>query len=486
MKILVEGGVAQYDAEALAMLFMPGRHFTSVTQASELTEEYLHLISRTENGCLHTRACLCSADTTAVGESTLPCTDPPSKADLRLGAAYAILEAGERLTGVTPPFGVLTGIRPAKIVMEMLRQGSSPAQIESHFRDTLRVTEEKTSLCMEVAAREQALISRMPPRSVSLYISIPFCPSRCTYCSFVSHSIESAGKLIDPYLEKLCAEIRDKVALLKDMGRPINCIYIGGGTPGILTPEQLTLLMGTVSDVVNLSQVAEYTVEAGRPDTVTKDKLRVMKMMGAQRISINPQTLCNDTLQLIGRRHTAEQFYQAMDVAASAGFDCINCDLVAGLAQESPEEFGRTLEGVLSTSPQNVTVHTLCVKKSAFLRQSGEAVFDPLGTRVGAMLTLADSLLRPKGFFPYYLYRQKNALGNFENTGWSLDGKEGLYNVYIMEEVQSILACGAGGTTKLVDTEKNLIRRIFNFKYPYEYLSRPIPAFSEEEKSFLL
>ena len=317
---------------------------------------------------------------------------------------------------------------------------------------------------------EGALLARSQPDSCSLYVSIPFCPTRCAYCSFVSSTVEKTVKLIPDYVELLCRELEKTAEVVRDCGLRVESVYFGGGTPTAISAEQLALLLDTVNRHFDLSHSREFTVEAGRPDTVTREKLEVLQNSGVTRISINPQTLSDQVLRRIGRRHTTQQTLDAFHLARACGMDNINMDLIAGLPGDTVEGFRATLDGVLALSPESVTVHTLSLKRSAQLFQDGAG--EPEGETAAQMLDYAQSRLTGQGYLPYYLYRQSRMVGNLENIGWCLPGCESPYNVYIMDETHTILACGAGAATKVKRPGVDELERIFNFKFPYEYINR--------------
>ena len=366
------------------------------------------------------------------------------------------------------PWGILTGVRPIKL-FSRLADKDGAGEARRYFRETLYVSEEKTALAEKVRENQSAILRRSDRRSFSLYVSIPFCPTRCNYCSFVSQTVEKAKKLIDGYLPLLLSEIRYTAELVKELKLRLESVYIGGGTPTTLSAEQLDILLSEIEADFDLTTCAEFTVEAGRPDTVTREKLLTLKKHPVTRISINPQTFSDSVLEAIGRRHTSQQTIDAFRLARELGFDNINMDLIAGLTSDTPESFERTLDIVRELDPESVTVHTLAVKRSARL-SSADAVREQAYT--AQMLDYAGEKLTEGGYEPYYLYRQSKMLSNLENIGWAKKGFFSPYNVYIMEETHSILACGAGAVTKLRDADSDWIERIFNFKYPYEYISR--------------
>ena len=303
-----------------------------------------------------------------------------------------------------------------------------------------------------------------------LYVSIPFCPTRCSYCSFISQAASgyAVKKLIPPYIENLCDEIRHTAAITEQLGMKPDTVYFGGGTPTTFTAAQLARIMETLAASFDLSGVLEYTVEAGRPDTITEDKLLAIKAHGCTRISINPQTLNDNVLREIGRAHTTEQFYESFELARKTGFDSINTDVIAGLPTDTPESFARTIDGLIALSPGSITVHTLSIKRSARLNSDGGKQ-EIMKSPAGEMVDRAAERLYESGYHPYYMYRQKNMVENLENIGWVKDGHESLYNIYIMEEVQPIIALGAAASTKLIDRRDGRLVRIFNYKYPLDY-----------------
>ena len=375
----------------------------------------------------------------------------------------------KRLTGYTPPWGILTGVRPAKLMTNLCAKNGEEKTRE-YFSKELFVSDEKICLALFVSKKEQPIINQSKKKSFSLYISIPFCPTRCSYCSFVSHSNESAKKLMAPYTELLCRELEEAAKIAKRLSLELESVYIGGGTPTALTAPLLKKLTDCVARNFNITENCEYTIEAGRPDSVDTEKLEIIKNCGAKRISINPQTFSDSVLEAIGRRHTSKMTEEAMLAARELGFKNINMDLIAGLPTDTFESFQKTLSKTLSFEPENITVHTLALKRSSNLvteeREKGSA------TEAQKMLSFAFETLLKEGYEPYYMYRQSKCLGNLENVGWAKKGFECRYNVYMMEECHTVLACGAGAVTKLRSPVSADIERIFNFKYPYEYIDR--------------
>ena len=367
-----------------------------------------------------------------------------------------------------PEWGSLTGVRPAKLARSLMARGKTRGEAAQYFREQYRVSAARTALTMRAAAYAQAAMERLPDDEVSLYIGVPFCPSRCAYCSFVSHSIEKSAGLIPPYVDALCAEIEQTGTLLDEAGLKLSSIYIGGGTPTTLSAGQIARLMDCVAHSCNLSRLREYTVEAGRPDTITAEKLAAIRAGGADRVSINPQTMNDDVLARIGRRHSAGDVLAAFELARAAGFPVINMDTIAGLEGDTPESFRHTMDTLIGLAPENITVHTLAIKRGADL--SDKAANARRHDCVKTMLDDASAALGQAGYGPYYLYRQKFTAGGFENVGWCKPDTESLYNIAMMEEIQTILSAGAGGVSKRVDRATGKITRFTNPKYPKEYM----------------
>jgi len=389
----------------------------------------------------------------------------------KLAVGRAVFAAGKELFGVQPPWGVLTGVRPAKVAAEYLASGGGIQKTRQFLRTEYFLSQKKAALCASVAASELKLKKQLSPDMCSIYISIPFCPTRCAYCSFVSYTTPRLLSMIDEYLDRLIVEVKAVLRHVSKTGQRIACIYIGGGTPTILDPDQLRKLLSVIAENADTSSLLEYTLEGGRPDTITEEKLAVAKEYGITRISVNPQSLSDAVLDTIGRKHTAMDFFSAYGIARESGIRDINVDLIAGLPGDNFTRFSRTLDRVTELEPSNITVHSFCVKKSSdFLRQDAD-IYKRTGSDAVKCVDYSQLKLRNTGYKPYYLYRQKNTVGNLENVGFALPGTEGKYNVYMMDEIQTIFAVGAGAVSKLVSLEKSQIKRIFEYKYPYEYLS---------------
>lgn len=383
----------------------------------------------------------------------------------------SFFRAARDITGATPSWGALTGIRPAKLVRTMLEEGYTPARADRELRDVYCVSPARRRLALESAQAGLRAKRDLKPNDISLYIGIPFCPTRCAYCSFVSASVEKSFALIPPYLEALTAEVEAAGRMVRETGLRVKSFYMGGGTPTTLSAGQMDALLTAVNKAFDLSGCVEYCIEAGRPDTIDREKLQVLLDHGADRISVNPQSLEPQVLRAIGRQHSPEDIEKAMTLATSIGFPHVNMDLIAGLPADTPEGFRRTLDKCLTFGADNITVHTLSLKKGSRILLEGLPI--PTAEAVAEMLDYADPALRARGFAPYYLYRQKYMSGSFENVGWCISEAEGLYNIYIMEELHSILSLGAGGSTKMVDAQRNRIERVFHPKFPLEYIQRP-------------
>lgn len=374
-------------------------------------------------------------------------------------------------TGLTQPWGILTGVRPVKL-LRRLAEESSEEQAVKKFEKDFFVSNEKIALSRETEHNERKILELSKPESFSLYVGIPFCPSRCSYCSFVMASIERAEKLIEPYTKLLCEEIKRTAEIANKLGLRLETVYFGGGTPTTLSAEQLDTVLGTVNKSFDMSTCREFTVEAGRPDTIDIAKLFALKENKVDRISINPQTVNDEVLKTIGRKHTAQQFFDAFELARKCGFDNINTDLIAGLPTDTPESFKNSLDSIVRLNAECITVHTLCMKRASRLTTEGVTLDLQQSRDAREMLAYTQNILGQNEYIPYYMYRQSRMVGNLENVGWSKKGFESLYNVYVMDETHTILACGSGGVTKLKRNNPDYLERIFNFKYPYEYIDR--------------
>jgi len=382
------------------------------------------------------------------------------------------------------PWGILTGIRPTKIIYDMLEQGMSEEEIHENMDKEFICSKEKLDMSIGIASRERELLNEMDYKNgYSLYIGIPFCPSTCLYCSFTSFSLEKFSDRVDDYLSALEREISFGATCFPN--KKLTTVYLGGGTPTTLSAKQLDRLLKQIRTQYDFSHVREFSVEAGRPDSITKDKLEVLKKWGVDRISINPQTMQQRTLDLIGRRHTVEQIVEAFNLARQTGHNNINMDIIIGLPGEGPEDVADTLRRIKDLNPDSLTVHTLALKRAARLNTEKEHYLGLHAENVSEMLDLSMDFASKNNYVPYYLYRQKNMADNLENIGYSRYGKEGLYNILIMEEKQTILALGAGGVSKFVSHEKGRHKRVENVKSLVDYIGR-IDEMIKRKKDFIL
>lgn len=390
--------------------------------------------------------------------------------DMATAMSVLLYNTFSELLQIRNPWGILFGVRPAKLMHRVYNEHGELGARE-YFEKNYLVSPQKTELAIEVMKHENKIISLSKDNSYSLYVSIPFCPTRCSYCSFVSHSIENTKKLVEPYVDLLCKELEHTAQIAKALELRLETIYFGGGTPTSLSAAQLKKLLSTIEDNFNLSNLREYTVEAGRPDTVTKDKLLTLKEHNISRISINPQSFNDAVLEAIGRRHTTAQTLEAYELARSCGFDNINMDLIAGLPGDTLQSFKNSVDTAVSLNAESVTIHTLALKSAAYI-VTQESTFD-LTDRIIAsdMVSYSAKVLTESDYYPYYMYRQSKSAGNLENVGWCKQGRDCLYNVFMMDETHSVFACGAGAVTRLKNPKTAHIDRIYNFKYPYEYIN---------------
>ena len=475
MTIVFSGHTFKYEIESLCKAFFPVVRFALEYDTNDLSRDEL-LFTRRVRGRTYTWLyTLVRLDgQTAHNCERLENADSDYENECERLLAATVYRALSTLLGQSTEWGTLTGIRPVSQVSRRLAEGMTPAQCRVWFRERYLTSDRKIDLCLATAKTQEPILPTFRPRSYSLYISIPFCPTRCAYCSFVSHSITGAAakRLVPTYIDRLCEELEATALLAQKLGLALDTVYFGGGTPTAISAQQLSRLFDAVRRHFPLEQVREFTVEAGRPDTITEEKLAAIREGGATRISINPQTFSDAVLETIGRRHTTAQTEEAFALARRMGFDCINMDLIAGLPSDTREEFRYAIDRAIALGPENITVHTLSIKRSSRLYEELQAIHDPRSHIVAEMVNYANTALTQAGFRPYYLYRQKNTLENQENVGWSKSGAESLYNIAIMEEIQTILAVGAGGSTKLYDPETGYIERVFNYKYPFEYIDR--------------
>lgn len=375
-----------------------------------------------------------------------------------------------KYTGQAPDWGILTGVRPVKMAGEMLEEVQSAANVKEILMEEYCLSPEKADLLLNISSLQTELLGPSPKGAIGLYLGIPFCPTRCIYCSFTSN--QAKDDRIKNYLTALHQEI---CFTAEEMGKKTwfpETMYIGGGTPTTLSADDLNDLLAHLHHSFDLTRLREFTVEAGRPDTITFEKLQAMKRWGVGRISINPQSMNDKTLKMIGRTHSPEDIVKAFHLARTAGIPVINADIIAGLPGEDAKDFERTLKILLALEPENITVHTLAVKRASRLKEIESDYHYHQGQRVREMLAVSRKMLSSAGYEPYYLYRQKQMSGNFENVGYAKPGTEGIYNIRIMEERQTIIALGAGGMSKVYYPEENRLERIANVSNYEIYIER--------------
>lgn len=462
MNLYVKNHNFHFELENLTRLFFPNEKITVIRDFSEPQPPYIYT-EVSDKITISVNIGSFNKSETAVKKLT--------DDDNELVSAQLLYKLLCDFTGLTQPWGILTGVRPVKL-LRRLAEESSEEQAVKKFENDFFVSNEKIALSRETEHNERKILELSKPESFSLYVGIPFCPSRCSYCSFVMASIERAEKLIEPYTKLLCEEIKRTAEIANKLGLRLETVYFGGGTPTTLSAEQLNTVLGTVNNSFDMSTCREFTVEAGRPDTIDIAKLFALKENKVDRISINPQTVNDEVLKTIGRKHTAQQFFDAFELARKCGFDNINTDLIAGLPTDTPESFKNSLDSIVRLNAECITVHTLCMKRASRLTTEGVTLDLQQARDAREMLAYTQNILGQNEYIPYYMYRQSRMVGNLENVGWSKRGFESLYNVYVMDETHTILACGSGGVTKLKRNNPDYLERIFNFKYPYEYIDR--------------
>ena len=454
-----------YQTEKIALTFFP---------LEKLGEgENVVVSTKLENGVIFADVKLCSK--TVSKKRILKQNE-----DIQNGISVLLYEALSELTGFRPPWGILYGVRPARLMHSRNEKFGEEKALEL-FRDDL-TEEKKISLAFEVMQRENKIISLSRANSFSLYVSIPFCPSRCSYCSFVSHSIENAGDLIQPYVNLLCRELEEIGRIAAQLKLNLETIYFGGGTPTTLSAPQLDSVLCAVENNFDLSNLRELTVEAGRPDTITEQKLETLLSHNVNRISINAQSFNDEVLKTVGRKHSVQQTFDAFETAKRLGFENINTDLIAGLGGDNLNSFKNSVKTAVDLGCASITVHNLSLKSGAYLVTENEYFDIARKQETAKMIDFAYTELKANGYNPYYMYRQSKSLGNLENTGYAKEGFECLYNVFMMDETHSVLAAGAGAVTKLKKDSYNNIERIYNYKYPYEYLNNFEEVIKRKEK----
>lgn len=470
--LYIENPEFEYDINALVREFYPYEEIKLLTGSEAKLSDYdikagvdLVVDITCEEDMYHIRHATADGKTLNTEVSGLP-EDHSERKSLVKAGLYSVLHDA---TGQTMPWGTMTGIRPVKVFLNLMEQGKDDEEIKNTVKQKYLLSDEKTELSMAVAKNEKRLLDRLDYEDgYSLYVGIPFCPSTCLYCSFTSYPVSAWKKRVDEYLDVLVEELRYTAGLFKD--KKLQTLYVGGGTPTALSAVQLDRLLGAIESFFDVSDLLEGTVECGRPDSIDRGKLESIKGHSfIDRISINPQTMNDETLKLIGRLHTVEDVEQKFAMAREMGFENINMDLIAGLPGENLALMKNTLSKIAALKPDNLTVHSLAVKRAARLKLEMDRYRDSLGADIAAELSEASAAARDMGLEPYYLYRQKNMAGNFENVGFAAPGKEGIYNILIMEEKQTIAACGAGSISKRVFADGH-IERCANYKDLIHYL----------------
>ncbi len=459
MKFAIDNDDFLYESKNIASMF-----FSGITTKAEESENFIEIktIDFLEINIKY-------GDEIIYKRAEKPKFD--NKSDEEMWIARLLFSLLCEKLNMRPPYGLLTGIRPVKKVLELQNKGVSNEEIDSFLKERYLAKKDKRELLFKTADGQREILSKVEENDFSLYLSVPFCPSRCNYCSFVSTATDKESGLIERYHQLLLLDIKRTAEVASKLNLNLKSIYIGGGTPTTFSGQMLSDLLKTVNENFDLRNLVEYSCEAGRPDTIDDERLCALKEGGVTRISINTQSTNDETLQNIGRNHSAEQFFKSFNLARKYGFDIINTDLIAGLQGESTEGFLKSIDDVLSLAPENITVHTLTVKRASNINIEGVQKFDPKRSDVVSMVDRSREMLYNNGYTPFYLYRQKNTVSNGENVGYCKEGAQSHYNIVIMEECQSILACGANGVTKLYN-EKAMrkIERVYANKYPTDYI----------------
>ena len=469
MKLELIGHDEKYALEQSLLTLFPGEKpvYGEVDEASDVHWARVTLTEDEETVQVTTELGMDGKSAAHSYDYPLSGTEYEKEGQRRHAVGISFFGAAKDLLGISPAWGSLTGVRPSKVALSLIREGGKK-RAEKELQELYCVTPARARLAIEAADAGIRAAAELEPNDISLYVGIPFCPTRCAYCSFVAQSVEKSFSLVEPYLEALFDEITAAGQLVRELGLNVKSFYMGGGTPTTLTADQMDRLLTKLEQNFDFNGLAELTIEAGRPDTIDEEKLRVLRAHNTTRVSINPQTMEDNVLAAIGRRHTAQDILDCYRTARRVGHDNINMDLIAGLPGDTVEGFRHSLQTAIDLDPENITVHTLTLKRASNLVVEHRAADY---ADVAAMVESCE-LLEKAGYRPYYLYRQKGTLQNLENVGWCKPGHEGYYNIYIMEEVQTILSAGAGGSTKLVADGGKRMQRIFNFKYPTEYIQR--------------
>ncbi len=472
MVIYISHHFFHYEAGNLCRLFFPYHNLRVVEDMADFSDEDIKVkaIINTLQDKIEYFVEFCENDKSFV--KTIYSDITSDNKVLEQNICKCIFLSFSEYTDYKPKWGMLTGIHPVKFFEQIaLEQGYENA--EKIYREEYFVSEEKISLSKIIVDTQKPAINLNKEDNFSLYISIPFCPSRCNYCSFVSQSIEKTKKLIPPYLELLLKEIEESAKISNSLSLKLLTVYIGGGTPTTLSEKELEILISQVYKCFDMTHCVEFTVEAGRPDTINDEKLKVLADKDIKRISINPQSMNDEVLKIIGRKHSAKQVVEMYKKARAVGISQINMDLIAGLKGEDFQSFKNSLDEVIDLDPQNITVHSLALKRSAdIFRDENKKEYHDRVLEVTKMVEYSVEALLAAGYKPYYLYKQSRSAANMENTGWAKDDTQCFYNIYTMDESQTVIACGAGAVSKIKDPYTSRLERIFNFKHSYEYISR--------------
>ena len=466
MNLFINGNNYHYALEQLIRVFLPDISLQKIYESKDYEGDFIACETNECNKQIKVKILISynsfkkELDKTFSGDDLYKCGE--------LGACQLLYSVLTDIYEYTPKWGIQTGVRPTKIYFNLLRNNTEQEAVQ-YLEEELFISKEKARLVKEVCDNEKAVIDSAKEDEFSLYISIPFCPSRCSYCSFISHSYDSIKKLIPDYVKLLCEEIKFTSLVTDSLNLKLRTVYIGGGTPTVLSTEQLKEIFDTITRNFDLSYLSECTLEAGRPDTLSEDKLLMIKSSFVTRITINAQSFNDEILESIGRKHTSSDILNAYSTARKLGFDNINTDLIAGLEGESVDCFCDSVKKAVELDAENITLHTLALKRSSFLitrdAKKGEIIAD-----TSKMISLASDYLRLNGYIPYYMYRQSKSIGNLENTGWAKPDKVCEYNIFMMEEVQNVFGVGAGAVTRLINHNNGKIQRVYNFKYPFEYI----------------
>ena len=469
MRLHLKGNINRLYVQSLCMMFFRGEKFPE-NEENPRAELFVELVEKENN-------LFCSAELKLESRTEKHelfesvCNIEPYDRLCKTAVGKAVLAVLNKATGYMPPWGLLTGIRPSVVAAELIYMlGEEKAVTE--LIDRYMLTPQKANLAVTVAKNEQKILQSYDETTCSIYISVPFCPTRCSYCSFISYATKKLFLLIPEYVDRIIEEIKEAFKLISTLNLRLASVYIGGGTPTTLNAEQLDRILSTVTNCLCGAKLDEFTVESGRPDTISEEKLQVIKKYGVDRISINPQTLNDDALKSIGRRHTVSDFYGAYKTAVNVGFDVINTDLIAGLDSDNLQSFKNTIDEIVKLSPQNVTVHAFSVKKSAQALADDREIYNREDLYATKSVDYAYDALTSNGYVPYYMYRQKNTVADLENVGYARSDAFGIYNTLMMGDGHTVFGIGAGATTKLIKNVngKKEILRIFSPKYPYEYL----------------